>query len=91
MTEQISTSGVASEGDDFAQLEAAIPARQFWRLLPEEVRAAQRERWERTPDHVWLSRWLPLPEWVPRGPYARPTRALIRDVEAGLRRLTGEQ
>jgi hypothetical protein len=61
-------------------------ARRRRRLLPDEVRAAQRERWEATPDEVWFSKWAPLPRWVPRGPYKRPTRALVAEVEAGLRK-----
>ncbi|WP_446039847.1 hypothetical protein [Streptomyces sp. SID1121] len=35
--------------------------------------------------------WRLAPEWVPRTGYAEPTPALLRDVEAGLRRrLAGE-
>ncbi|WP_369390818.1 hypothetical protein AB5J72_26560 [Streptomyces sp. CG1] len=35
--------------------------------------------------------WRLAPDWVPRAGYAAPTRAVLRDVEAGLRRrLTDE-
>lgn len=34
---------------------------------------------------AWLSKWLPLPAGIPRGPYARPTRDVLLAVEAGLK------
>lgn len=37
---------------------------------------------------VWFGKWTPLPVGIPRGPYARPTRAILGRVEAGLRGLT---
>ncbi|GAA1927423.1 hypothetical protein GCM10009753_71300 [Streptantibioticus ferralitis] len=89
MAEQTPAPGVASRGDNLAK--AAVNGHQFRRLLPADVAAEQRKRWERTPDKVWFSPRTPLPPEVPRGPYARPTRALVRSVAIGLRRLTGEQ
>ncbi|MGW7004978.1 hypothetical protein ACWGCW_19770 [Streptomyces sp. NPDC054933] len=59
-------------------------------LLPDEVRAAQRKRWEATPEEVWFSKWAPLPGWVPRGPYLRATPVLVAEVEVGLRRVLGD-
>ncbi len=39
------------------------------------------------PATVWFGKWTPLPANIPRGPYIAPTPAILRDVEAGLRRL----
>ncbi|MFC9651436.1 hypothetical protein [Streptomyces sp. NPDC056937] len=78
---------------DVGELVARIAAGDFYRLrlAPEEVAKRQRERWEDTPHETWFSKWSPLPAGVYRGPYAKPTRAVLRDVEAGLRRrLTDE-
>lgn len=36
---------------------------------------------------AWFSKWVPLPRGVPRGPYTAPTPAILRAVDAGLRRL----
>ncbi|GAA1911598.1 hypothetical protein [Streptantibioticus ferralitis] len=65
-------------------------ARRTRRLLPDEVAEAQRERWAQTPDQVWFRPWVPLPPEVPRGPYKRPTRALVLEIEAGLRSVLGD-
>lgn len=41
---------------------------------------------DKTP-HVWLSKWAPWPAAIPRGPYARPTRSILREIEDGVRRV----
>jgi hypothetical protein len=43
--------------------------------------------WEGLPAETWISKWLPLPPEVRRGPYRTPTRRLLADVESGLERL----
>lgn len=69
-----------------------LPKRTRRESGPELDAAAQRERWENTPNESWFSKWAPLPPGVQRGPYAKPTRALLRAVETGLlRRLNDEQ
>ncbi|MGG7572558.1 hypothetical protein [Streptomyces sirii] len=62
------------------------------RLSPEEVVERQLQRWEDMPDEAWFSKWAPLPAGVHRGPYARPTRAILQEVETLLKeRLADEQ
>ncbi|MBT2397944.1 hypothetical protein [Streptomyces sp. ISL-100] len=60
-------------GEALAELEAAVDRREFHRLTPG--------------DTVGFSNKVPLPPSVPRGPYTKPTRAMLTDVEAGLRRV----
>lgn len=60
------------------------------RLTPDEVTDRQRQRWADTPAESWFSKWSPLPAGVPHGPYVKPTRGVLKAVEAGLRRLTDE-
>lgn len=43
--------------------------------------------WEGLPAETWISKWLPLPPGIRRGPYRTPSRSLLVDVEAGLERL----
>jgi hypothetical protein len=43
--------------------------------------------WEGLPAETWISKWLPLPPEIHRGPYRTPTRGLLVDVEAGLERI----
>ncbi|MGK5729813.1 hypothetical protein [Streptomyces sp. URMC 124] len=53
------------------ELDAAVSRRDFLRLPSPTVSFSNR---------------VPLPRWVPRGPYMRPTPAILREVEEGLRR-----
>lgn len=43
-----------------------------------------------TPDTVTFAPWIPLPAGIPRGPYARPDRELLKRHVAGLERVRDE-
>lgn len=62
----------STPADRASDLITAIAQRDFHRLTPDE----------RDPFPLWAD----VPDWVPRKGYTRPTRDVLRAVEAGLRR-----
>lgn len=73
MTSEARARTADSIGDDVTELDSAIDRRDFHRLRPEVGGDT-------------FPFWADVPDWVPRRGYARPTRDVLRAVEAGLRR-----
>ncbi|WP_432092866.1 hypothetical protein [Streptomyces sp. bgisy100] len=49
-----------------------------------EVAGAEGGPGQPTPDTVTFAPWIPLPAGIPRGPYTRPDRELLKRHVAGL-------
>ena len=54
------------------------------------VAGAEGDPGQSTPDTVTFAPWIPLPAGIPRGPYTRPNRELLKRHVAGLERMRDE-